>query len=197
MQRLFDAYISHFSDPTVLGTFADNHDTPRFLSLTSDPALYLNALTYTFTSLGIPIVYYGTEQGYHGGRDFREPLWTSGFTNSSLYYPHIKALNAWRKALQPWQTLQIWLAVADDLLAFTRGPTLVVISNAGSGSGKRSLVLNGTGLADGDYSSIWDARDRVTVTLGSLTVLLLDGRPKVYVPAAALTTDNSATVHAE
>jgi alpha-amylase len=180
----------------VLGSFADNHDTPRFLSLTSDPALYLNALTYTFTTVGIPIVYYGSEQGFHGGRDFREPLWESGFTNSSLYYAHIRKLNAWRKAQQAWATLQIWLAVADDLLAYTRGPTLVVLSNAGSASGKRPVVLNFTGLADGNYSSIWDVRDRVTVQLGSLTVQLLNGMPKVYVPAPALT-DKSAVVNAE
>ena len=56
----------------------------RFLSLTTDSAQYKNALTYTLTSRGVPIVYYGTEQGYNGATDpyDREPLWPSAYAST-------------------------------------------------------------------------------------------------------------------
>ena len=38
-------------------------------------------------SLGIPIIYYGSEQGFHGGRDpdSRESLWPNYNEESELY----------------------------------------------------------------------------------------------------------------
>ncbi len=38
---------SIFSDVSVLGTFVDNHDNPRFLSQNSDWNTLLNAMAYT------------------------------------------------------------------------------------------------------------------------------------------------------
>jgi alpha-amylase len=37
---------------------------------------------------GIPIIYYGSEQGFNGGNDpdNREPLWTSNFNNETELY---------------------------------------------------------------------------------------------------------------
>lgn len=57
---------------TRLVTFLDNHDQPRFLynSLADDNAARLElALTFQMTSLGIPCIYYGTEQRFNGGHD--------------------------------------------------------------------------------------------------------------------------------
>jgi glycosidase len=67
--------------------FLDNHDVTRFLYNVRDRpredqrALLHNALLFSFTAQGIPCVYYGTEQGYHGGNDpaNRERLWDSGY----------------------------------------------------------------------------------------------------------------------
>ena len=50
-----------FADTSVLGTFIDNHDNPRFLSITYDKALFKSALTFVVFSQGIPIIYYGSE----------------------------------------------------------------------------------------------------------------------------------------
>jgi len=52
-----------FKDVTVLGVFADNHDNPRSLSIRNDQILYKAELTFTLMTQGIPIIYYGTEQG--------------------------------------------------------------------------------------------------------------------------------------
>lgn len=41
----------------------------------------------TLTSVGIPIIYYGSEQYFNGGQDpyDREPMWNSFNRNSDLY----------------------------------------------------------------------------------------------------------------
>lgn len=64
---------------------------PSFLLLDNKAAIYLssfshsNALTFLFMADGIPIVYYGMEQGFTGGSDpaNREALWPSGYANST------------------------------------------------------------------------------------------------------------------
>lgn len=84
-------------DPTALGTFFDNHDQKRWLSMRNDQAVLKNVLAYTLLGRGIPIVYYGTEQGYSGAADpnNREDLWRSNFdTNSNLYQAISRLSNA-------------------------------------------------------------------------------------------------------
>ncbi|MFD2443153.1 alpha-amylase family glycosyl hydrolase [Bacillus sp. CGMCC 1.16607] len=61
-----------YEDPYVMGTFLDNHDTTRF---TQDMAQnnqnpgtrWKLALTYLYSTPGIPIVYYGSEIALNGG----------------------------------------------------------------------------------------------------------------------------------
>ncbi len=63
-QTTFFQYQQQFEDVNLLGTFLDNHDNARFLSGTNDYKLYQSALTFTLLSSGVPIIYYGTEQGF-------------------------------------------------------------------------------------------------------------------------------------
>ena len=60
-------------DPSAqmrLVTFLDNHDQPRFLSVSGATTSRLQvALTFLYTSRGIPCLYYGTEQGFNGTTD--------------------------------------------------------------------------------------------------------------------------------
>lgn len=64
METMQQQYFKYMRDPYVVGSFVDNHDNSRFLcNQTSDPVLYYNALVYMFYSFGVPILYYGTEQG--------------------------------------------------------------------------------------------------------------------------------------
>lgn len=51
-----------YNDTSVLGNFIDNHDQPRFLNRRIDVQAYKAALTYVTFALGIPIIYYGSEQ---------------------------------------------------------------------------------------------------------------------------------------
>ena len=182
---LYAQYSTHFADPSVLGTFADNHDNARFLALTNDSSLYLNALTYTLASRGVPIVYYGSEQGFHGQTDpyDREPLWTTNYTTTSTYFQYIRALNGWRAAQRVWaDDVQVWVHQEQSVVAFTRARSLVVLTNAGQGGG-RKVDLTGVPL-EGTLVNVFDASERVTVQGNRVTVTFVNGLPKVYAPAS-------------
>jgi glycosidase len=54
-----------YPNPYVIPTFIDNHDVRRFLSISTPTGEdLLQALAFLFTVPGIPVVYYGTEQGF-------------------------------------------------------------------------------------------------------------------------------------
>jgi alpha-amylase len=66
-------------DSTLIGTFLENHDNPRFAHGTQDMSLVKNAMAFVALGDGIPVVYQGQEQHYQGGDDpgCREALWLS------------------------------------------------------------------------------------------------------------------------
>ncbi len=75
---------STFYDPTArerLVKFLDNHDVGRFMGFGSnadrDEARSKIAQAWLYTSIGIPCLYYGTEQEFDGGGDpwNREDMW--------------------------------------------------------------------------------------------------------------------------
>jgi len=72
---------------TRLVTFLDNHDQPRFLSASGATTNRLQvALTFLYTSRGIPCLYYGTEQGFDGTTDpnDREDMFAGSFKDAGL-----------------------------------------------------------------------------------------------------------------
>ena len=56
------------ADPWLMPSFVDNHDVERFLAGGSEGGLR-QALLAMMTLPGIPVIYYGTEQGFRGQRD--------------------------------------------------------------------------------------------------------------------------------
>jgi len=116
-----------------LGTFVDNHDNPRFLHENNNQQLLKNALTFIYTTQGIPIVYYGTEQGMNtGGSDSanRDPLWYHGGTNEQNdLFKFIQTLNTIRsKKACGGSQLEVWHD--PSYYVFSRGSScLVVVTN--------------------------------------------------------------------
>ena len=88
MNYTLEQYQAKIADPYAMGTFIDNHDNERWLYVNGDHVYYKSALVYVLYGTGIPIIYYGTEQGYAGGDDpnNREPLWTSQYNVSDLHH---------------------------------------------------------------------------------------------------------------
>jgi alpha-amylase len=87
IRNTFTAAQSAFADADALGMFIDNHDNARFLSMTPSIPMFKAALTFALFAQGIPIVYYGSEQGFNGGNDpfNREALWPFMNPNNPLY----------------------------------------------------------------------------------------------------------------
>ncbi|MEI2663538.1 alpha-amylase family glycosyl hydrolase [Rossellomorea sp. LJF3] len=77
MDRLFNFWKyneTFYDNPFVMGTFIDNHDMERFTRMIVQEKLFPGtrwklALTYMYTTPGIPIVYYGSEIAMDGGND--------------------------------------------------------------------------------------------------------------------------------
>lgn len=70
IQPLYD--VSLIDEDKVRSTFIDNQETKRFVRVAKEnlyypPARLKLALTYLYTSPGMPIVYYGTEIALDGG----------------------------------------------------------------------------------------------------------------------------------
>jgi alpha-amylase len=80
---------------STLGNFLDNHDVNRFLTETLDVQLLRNALTWVLLADGIPVIYYGTEQGFTGvvpNHHNRGCLWDSGYDKSAPLFQFIATL---------------------------------------------------------------------------------------------------------
>ena len=175
-----------YSDLDALGVFIDNHDQARFLSMTPDTNIFKGALAFALFAQGIPIIYYGSEQGFNGGNDpwNRAPLWTSMNTNSDLYKFMTKMVSV-RKANQVWASPHIERWCDDSFYAFTRGQVLIVTTNNNQGQQHRDISYHpykpGTKLCnqviDGDCIYV-TADNKVPVTL-------VAGEGKVFIPVSS------------
>jgi alpha-amylase len=186
LSSTIQSYNSNFHDASVLGTFLDNHDNPRFLSYQQDYALYRAGLVFTLMSNGIPIVYYGTEQGFHGAIDpaNREPLWTTGFATTTPLYQFLKQVVGWRKQYQVWQYPQVERYVDDQFYAFTRGTTFIATTNVGSKGNQITREITYHPYQTGTrLCNLFWAGDCIPVTDAGFSVVLNNGESKIFVPS--------------
>lgn len=79
-------------------------------------------------------MYYGTEQYFDGGNDpfDREPLWTTNLDTSGYMYQFVATLNKARVEQKWWNEDHVERWADDSFYAFTRGKTLVAMSNQDS-----------------------------------------------------------------
>ncbi|PPQ74193.1 hypothetical protein CVT26_004490 [Gymnopilus dilepis] len=126
-----------FKDTGLLGNFLENQDLPRWHNLSVDPQSMYNAMTFTFMSDGIPIMYYGQEQYFSGNADpmNREPLWPSKYAETDAY-KLVTTLNKFRNFLvntTDWvkQDAQI-LTSSPYGIGIMKGPVISILTNIGS-----------------------------------------------------------------
>ncbi len=174
------------------GVFVDNHDVHRFLCDTTGrpganwdkwPQLKA-ALGFAFTIRGIPIVYYGTEQGFTGCNDpfNREDLFDS-FNTANPLYSYIRQLNSAKRAhpaLQDGWQEEKW--VNDSFYAFQRsknGDEAVVCIN--NGWGPQSVnVPNLSNLPNGTVLHNSMGGDSVTVNNGAIPCNMAAKEVKIF-----------------
>jgi glycosidase len=122
-----------------LVTFLDNHDQPRFLSVSGATTNRLTVgLQFLYTSRGIPCLYYGTEQGFAGdnnNEDNREdmfagewqpqiPVLGDNFNETQPLFQQVARLNNFRRlypALRTGVHSNLWnTASGPGLFAYSR-----------------------------------------------------------------------------
>lgn len=192
---------SDCSDTTLLGTFMENHDNPRFPSLTSDISLTKNAIAFTMLSDGIPIIYYGQEQHYSGGAvpNDREALWLSGYSTSATLYTFIASVNQIRNQAiykdSSYVTYKAYPIYSDSsTIAMRKGDTgyqiIGVFSNLGASGSSYTLTLTSseTGFtASQSLVEVLSCTAYTTDSSGNLAVAMAGGLPRVFYPTAQLT----------
>ncbi|KAI9443463.1 glycoside hydrolase family 13 protein [Lactarius indigo] len=176
-------------------SFVENHDQPRLASFDQRSwgtfylpiSLIRNAMTFPFVHDGIPIVYYGQEQGYQGGADpyNREALWFTAYQQEKPLVQQFRILNAARK--EAIELLTRFPHDSHHSMVVSKPPMLALFTNIGSES-PQGLTWH----ADAVFQPNEPLVDVLTCTKvsadaqGGVTIPCLYGMPQVLMPATAL-----------
>lgn len=182
------------TDPTLLGNFLEDHDVPRWTNISVDPQSLWNAMIFSFMSDGIPIVYYGQEQGFSGNADpwNREPLWPSNYANTTTYNL-ISKLNQLRNHLinstADWVTTQVEvLSQTDQGIAFSKGDVVTILTNIGSPPQNVSIAAKTPLSSSVATTDILTCKQYAVGSGGTIEIQYSQGGvPVILVPDASLT----------
>jgi alpha-amylase len=187
---------SSCSDTSLVGSFSENHDQPRFASLTGDMSQARNVLSYTMLADGIPIVYEGQEQHYNaeGGSNDpynREAIWFSDYNTEAELYELVATLNKARKQAisddSSYLTYQNYPIYTDTTtLAMRKGKMVTVLSNKGADGASYTQSIasgyaGGTGLTE-----VLSCDTLSADSDGNVDVPMANGQPRVYYPTSSL-----------
>ncbi|KAF9876922.1 alpha amylase [Colletotrichum karsti] len=187
-------------DTSLLGSFVENQDQPRFPSLNGDMALAKNLYAFSILRDGIPIVYYGQEQHFNGGNNphNREAFWLDSYDINSELYGWIQQSNKIRvKAAQgnanfltTDRTQAVFSYSSKDssrVIAFRKGQLFSMYTNGGAAATNNvmfSIARNVHLFAIG--SEVVDVVNCETFTVASHGRLWVQmpagGLPRVFLP---------------
>ena len=169
-----------FKDQSVLGNFIDNHDNVRFLSVNSDWRLFKSYINYNLASIGIPIIYYGSEQGFTGTSDpqNREAIWNNLNQNHDLY-KYIQIILAARSKTQWYSQPQVQRYADDDFYAFTRNKVFFAFTNKNVQVSKTITYHPYT--ENNVLCNVFNSGDCITVKNNQFNVVLSNLESKIYV----------------
>jgi alpha-amylase len=192
---------SDCADTTLLGSFMENHDQPRFASYTSDMSLAKNAIAFTILADGIPIIYEGQEQHYSGGSmpSDREAIWLSGYSTTATLYTWIAQTNQIRNQAiykdSSYVTYKAYPVYSDSSTivmrkGFTNYQIVSVFTNLGANGASYTLTLpsSDTGFtASQSLTEVMACTPHTTDSSGNLAVSMASGLPRIFYPTAQLT----------
>ena len=170
-----------------LGNFVDNHDNARVLSWGGDweqkKKHYKVVNAMALTSLGIPIIYYGTEQYFAGGNDpnNREILWNNMDRNSDMY-KFLSTIISARKQHQIWSQPQVERYADYEIYAYSRGRFLVLLTNKVDGTVSKLISYHPFNAGEVICNIFYPSTDCITVQSNGFNIYLLNGEVKIYVP---------------
>ncbi|KAF1817461.1 alpha-amylase [Eremomyces bilateralis CBS 781.70] len=212
LQGTLDDLKANCTDTTLLGTFSENHDLPRFGSAIQDISNRKNAIVYAMLGDGIPVGYYGQEQEFVGGSDpdNREALWTSGYDTTSPLYQMTKRINLARNWFVRWEKSPqyngYWrhkskLVYSDNNVVATRkgfDMSLVsIVTNKGSTAPDFGpLTISDTNWKDGlPIVDVLSCQTTKTGAYGSFLTTLTKGEPQVRLDTAHLLPNVMLTIN--
>ncbi|KAH3743665.1 acidstable alpha-amylase [Pelomyxa schiedti] len=172
----------YWSDKTIEGNFIDNIDFPRFLSIDPDVEILKNILAYLYLASGIPVIYYGTEQGFSGGAPpmNQEPLWTSDYNTTDLMNWMYK-LSVVRKQVQVFGHSCVQQSYSTNYYTWICNALFVVVTNLGSNSGTVTYSINSP-FTNGKVicNVLSETPDCQQVTQSKVVVSFVNGRCKAF-----------------
>jgi glycosidase len=206
----FASLAKNFPDPARLVNFIDNHDMDRFAT-SADKTSLQQALLFLFTIPGIPVVYYGTEQGF---TETRASMFAAGygsggkdhFDTQSEGYRFVQSLTSLRAAEREFSRGKVQVVkdagaagifaytVTDGkrtaLVAFNTSNSTMVLANGATGLPAGTKLVRLTGLNDtlaGDPAALAGVSryDTLTVGSGGLVNAILAPRSAVVLAASA------------
>eukprot|EP00286_Rhodomonas_abbreviata_P021325 CAMPEP_0181310466 /NCGR_PEP_ID=MMETSP1101-20121128/12600_1 /TAXON_ID=46948 /ORGANISM="Rhodomonas abbreviata, Strain Caron Lab Isolate" /LENGTH=489 /DNA_ID=CAMNT_0023417095 /DNA_START=133 /DNA_END=1599 /DNA_ORIENTATION=+ len=198
LDELSTAAASH-GKQGILPAFVDNHDNRRFLCHTAgvqsnDWTLLKNALAVVLLGKHIPVVYYGTEQGFTGCDDpsNREALFGK-YDTSSLLYSFLVHMHAARTMAEDHASFFDHSPVTcvtdspSSVFAASRGSMLLVANNFGSDAQEHEVVVQlppsfPAHVTFVDLLGDPSASEGLSVENGKVTVRVSNGQPRVLVP---------------
>ena len=181
-------------DISLLGSFSENHDNPRFPSLNEDIAQASNVITYTMVADGIPILYQGQEQHYdaRGGSNDpynREALWFSGYNTEAELYKLVTNLNKARKnAIRndpSFVTTPANVVYTDTTtIAVKKGKLLTVLSNKGSSGDSYTQAIRSYYQSGSSVTELLSCTKFTSDGDSNINVPMGGGMPRVFYPTA-------------
>ncbi|KAL3426885.1 alpha-amylase [Phlyctema vagabunda] len=184
---------SDCQDIFYMGSFAENHDLPRFASLNNDLALAKNAIAFTILADGIPTMYQGQEQHATGNYspNNRAPLWGYGYDAEAPLYNITATFNKIRShaisidSRYTTNTTQE-LYLDDSTYATRKGPegnqVVAVYSNQGTAGGEYELVIPGAFAVGTEVTELVNCTTATANEAGNITALMAGGQPRVFYP---------------
>lgn len=153
--------------------------------------LLKNAAVYPFINDGFPILFQGTEHWLTGGDDpaNREAIWLAGYRKDTSAYDMYARLNhARRRASSHSAYLNTLLKFAKfdtHSVLISKAPMLSVLTNYGASAPPKVYYISKTG-----YAPLIPVIDVLTGQVfatdphGGLSVVILSGEPRVFLPLA-------------
>jgi len=201
LEDRFNALNANNYDPyatTRLVTFLDNHDQWRFMhtdNANNNTNKLSVALSFLYSAMGIPCLYYGTEQNFNGGQDpnNREDMYHGqyeqgpslgdNFNMTQGSFLHVAKMNNFRRlypSLRRGTHVNSWFDSGPGRFAFSRrlGSEEVFIT-FNTSSGNLTLPNRPTSYAAGTVLvNLLNTNEKITVVAG------VDGIPPINVPSS-------------
>lgn len=192
-----------FSDINVLANFLDNHDQPRFASVSSDIVRDYSAITFLMFESGIPVTFYGFEQRFTGLEDpqNRGGLWWSGYNTTTPLYKYIAKLHRIRALVKEndadfFQTNHTVISTSASYIALERGPLMLVVSNVGAKTPDNGYAVPSSQFGEGtELMDLTSCQSTTTTDGGAFESAGNGGFPRIWVDST--TFSNGMTVCAD